>query len=364
MPWQVQHGRALEGRGDAGLGGEGGHGREHAVEAGGCAWGVLDERRGGLEGGAQEHLRGVEALKAVGAAQRRLDGDAKGEEVAARVEGQGLHLLRRHEGGGADDVAGLGHGLIAHRARDAEVEELHGAIAGDHHVARLEIAVEHGERVRAAQARQQLSQHLGGHARGEGPPRINHGGLLGGAREGVQGVAVDELHGDEVGVVVVGLEPIGDQPADVVVLQRRAGAHLAQKARARLFLEHPGQQLEGHGGAGLVVDGGEDGGHAALAELAAAGEAREGGFGGGARAHRSTPAPTMGMSTGAVPGVGFGALAPLRLETRGRIGRSSVAAWRKMRPLLSQKTVSNVEPLVQPRSALTGAMVSPRVMRP
>ena len=74
--------------------------------------------------------------------------DARGEEVAARVELAADDLLRRHVAQLAFELTGVGASLDLRRAGDAEVGELHRARPIDEHVAGRHVAMH--ERQRAA----------------------------------------------------------------------------------------------------------------------------------------------------------------------------------------------------------------------
>jgi hypothetical protein len=64
-------------------------------------------------------------------------------QVAAGIDPLAPGLLRRQVLRGSDHLSRLGHGGlgVAHRAGDAEVHDLDVAVAGHHHVARLDVAV-------------------------------------------------------------------------------------------------------------------------------------------------------------------------------------------------------------------------------
>jgi hypothetical protein len=96
---------------------------------------------------------------------------AEREEIRARVERLPAHLLGRHVAHGAHDGAGLCLG--AHpglrdvstsrdRARDAEVEQLDVAIAGDKHVLGFQVPVDNAALVRGGQPARDLYAVLDG----------------------------------------------------------------------------------------------------------------------------------------------------------------------------------------------------------
>ena len=90
------------------------------------------------------------------AGQHLVEHAAERPDVRPRVDVPARHLLRAHVAGGADDEADLGDrldGLLhvaLHRRRlgEAEVDELHLTPGREHHVRRLEIAVDHALGVR------------------------------------------------------------------------------------------------------------------------------------------------------------------------------------------------------------------------
>ena len=129
------------------------------------------------------------------AAERRLAGehleqhDAGRVEVAARVDAFAARLLGREILRGAHDGAGLGDGCgrLGDRARDPEVHDLDLAVAGDHDVARLDVAVHDPGAVRVLERGQDLA----------GDP---HGLVFGQRALGddvFEQSAVDVLHDDE-----------------------------------------------------------------------------------------------------------------------------------------------------------------------
>jgi hypothetical protein len=119
-------------------------------------------RRDVLEQDLREHRERLVAGEGRGAGQAAVQHAAEREDVAALVEcGLAAHLLGSHVARRPDDGAGVGQesGLVD-RARDAEVEHLDPLelAAKHHHVARLDIAMDHaalmsrGERVGDAMA--------------------------------------------------------------------------------------------------------------------------------------------------------------------------------------------------------------------
>jgi hypothetical protein len=96
-------------------------------------------------------LGGTRAKERRPAGEHLEEDGAKGEDVGAMIGGLAAGLFRREVGDGADDGAGrgLGDGIglaietgsVFVEPRQAEVENLHHAVAGDEDVLRLEIAM-------------------------------------------------------------------------------------------------------------------------------------------------------------------------------------------------------------------------------
>ncbi len=107
--------------------------------------------------------------------------------------GVALRLLGGQVRRGAEHGARLRRGLGAEHARDAEVHDLDRAVARDHDVAGLDVAVDHALCVRRRDRRRDLLRDLG---------RLNGGGLAAGRHELGEGAALDELHDDVLRVVV------------------------------------------------------------------------------------------------------------------------------------------------------------------
>ena len=92
-----------------------------------------DRRVGDERGPSGEHL--------VQDAPQRVD-------VRARVARLAARLLGRQAWRAADDEAAPRDGLRARRPRDTEVDDLYPVVAGEHHVARLHVAMHHAALVR------------------------------------------------------------------------------------------------------------------------------------------------------------------------------------------------------------------------
>ena len=173
------------------------------------------------------------------AVQRLVQRDAEAELIGARVERLAAELLGRHVRRRADERAGLGHGRrrrdgastalptsggsdrLLREPREPEVHDAHGAVAPDHDVLGLEVAVDDAGRVRRRQPAPGGDEHvqdLAPASRLRAQPRVD-------------GLAFDELHRD-VDAIVDGARVVdGD---DVRVRQARDRARLAQQARPAL----------------------------------------------------------------------------------------------------------------------------------
>ncbi len=100
--------------------------------------------------------------------ERRTDRQELVEQTAGRVEVRprvdllALRLLRREVLRGADDGRGLGHrhAGVTHGAGDAEVHDLDLAVARQHDVGRLDVAVDDAGSVRVLQGLEDADRHL------------------------------------------------------------------------------------------------------------------------------------------------------------------------------------------------------------
>ncbi len=217
----------------------------------------------------REQLDGVRALKWSSSGGHLVEHHAEGEDVGTRIHVPAAGLLGRHVVRRADDhtLARGGHRLRtgevrlvargAHQLGQAEVEDFDPlALVGDHHVARLQVAVDDplgmgaGDRVgdgdgqfkdapkRKARCRQQLVEGF--------PLDQLHGQKVDAVR------FVDRVQGDDVGMV---------QPGDGLGLAREPGQPIG--VRGHLL----GQHLQRHVAPQLGVLGAIDVPHAARTEL-------------------------------------------------------------------------------------------------
>jgi hypothetical protein len=154
------------------------------------------------------------------------------EQIAAVVDGQVLQLLRRHVRHCPDDSPiarqrGRARAVFAVVTRwggaelgDAEVEHLHAALAGQHDVGRLQVAVDDallvGRRKRVGQCDADLAHLVGREAAGAHPRR--------------QVFSLDQLHRDEA--EATGLLDRVDRH-DMGVVERGDGLGFPLEARER-----------------------------------------------------------------------------------------------------------------------------------
>ena len=190
------------------------------------------------------------------------------------VDPDALGLLGREVGGRAHDRAGLGQALLGvDGPGDAEVGDLHLALVGDQHVARLHVAVDHPVLVGVAERRSHVGPDVGGPLGRQRPGRLEDGG---------QGTAVDELHDDEVGAGV--LAPVEDRD-DVGVGEVGGGLGLPAEPLDEGAVDRQlgEQDLEGDRTVEQAIVGAVDLGHPApgdqMIELVALGEERGVSFG-------------------------------------------------------------------------------------
>ncbi len=101
------------------------------------------------------------------AGEERVSDNAQAVNIGAAVDLAPARLLRRHErrraNGGADD--GVGGVILVEQLGDAEVHEQGFAVAIDHDVAGLDVAVEHAQVVGIVQPLGHLADdrhHVGG----------------------------------------------------------------------------------------------------------------------------------------------------------------------------------------------------------
>ena len=219
-----------------------------------------------------QHVRHRLAVEGAPAGEHLVEHAAEGPDVRAAVDGLAARLLRAHVAGGAEQHARLRHrergrvrglGVLrpgervgVERLGQAEVEHLDAAVAVDHDVRGLQVAVHDALLVRGL-------ERLGDPEREAGRLlRLERAAL----QPGGERLAGRELHHEEALAVAL-LETV--DAGDARVGQRREHARLALEAREPLGVarEARGQQLERDVAAELRVLGAEDLAHAAGAEL-------------------------------------------------------------------------------------------------
>ena len=99
--------------------------------------------------------------------------DAERVDVAAGVDADALGLLGGEVGGRAHDRTGLGQALLGvDGPGDAEVGDLHLALVGDQHVARLHVAVDDPVLVGVAEGGGHVGADVGGPLGRQRPGRL------------------------------------------------------------------------------------------------------------------------------------------------------------------------------------------------
>ncbi len=152
--------------------------------------------------------------------------DAGRKHVAAPVDAAAGDLLGRHVRRRAHHGAGLGLfriGAVIGHARDAEVRELDSRLAVEHHVGRLDVAVDDARLVRELQRVEQLAHDA---------HRLLKLEALVGVEEVLELLALDELH-DDVGDVALLAEVV--HLDDVRMVQPRDRLRLAHEPHRILF---------------------------------------------------------------------------------------------------------------------------------
>ncbi|HEY8379440.1 MAG TPA: hypothetical protein VIK91_23270 [Nannocystis sp.] len=230
----------------------GGHPRRHADVA----------RRGADLAARDGEAELVGALAGEGelAEQGLVERGAEAELIGGGADGLAEELLRGHIRGRADDLASGPRG----GAGEAEIEHADAAVVADHGVARLEVAVDEAGLVRRREAAAGLN---------EGVEDLGPGALLA-AAPGLQGLAADELHGDE-DLVVVDPDLVDDGDVGVRDLRHRLRLVVEAQAAVAVGGALPAEDLERDLAIELGVVGGVDDAHLAGAEVRQDGEATD-----------------------------------------------------------------------------------------
>ena len=213
-----------------------------------------------------DHVRRVEGAAAGGGF---VEDAAEGENVGARVGLLAADLFGRHVRRGSGYDSGVGEERLGQRVglrlrtleqfREAEVDDLRVAVAVDHDVLGLEIAVDDPALVRLRDRFRDLRQRL---------EQLRQTRAVVDAR--AQRRAVDELHRDVRNSLVVNLRLIDRVDVDDVrMIERRSRARLLAKALQAVGIdgEAPRQDLDRDAAVQPLVDGGVHRAHPARADL-------------------------------------------------------------------------------------------------
>jgi hypothetical protein len=192
------------------------------------------ERRGRVGQHGQKGGRGAPGFERQSTGEHLVRDHAKGPHVRPSVDLRTLCLLRRHVGDRADDGAGfrhLHHGLrgVGNHLGEAEVENLYLAIARQHDVRGLQVAVDDAGMMRGGEAGCELQQDRGCLGYGHGAPLEPHPERL----------AFVERHRDEQLMVPVANLING---GDVRMVEGAGGLRFTKEARPRLRVLRDGRR--------------------------------------------------------------------------------------------------------------------------
>ena len=167
-----------------------------------------------------------------------------------------FQLFRGHVRGRAGADILITRRKIGREAGESEVGDADGAAPVNHHVVRLEVAVEHPFVVGGGQSHTKLPRNLDGLVLGKAPDLSNQSGQI---------LAVNVLHGEEV--LALNFPDVID-PADVGMRNLAGHADLIVEALepARMIGQIPRQKLQGHRLAEFQIVGSVDFAHAAFAQ--------------------------------------------------------------------------------------------------
>src|SRR5918996_169290 len=188
--------------------------------------------------------------------QHLVQDAAERVDVRTGVDCETLGLLGREVGGRAQHGCGLRERVPGRGAGDAEVHHLHLAIAGEHDVPGLDVAVHQPGLVCGGQSPGHRLDDLCG--------ALRHQGTLV-ADDVAERPALDVLHDDEMHVALVAGVVHAD---DVGVVQARCRLGLAAEAAHELVVVGVlrRQNLDGHGSVEHAIGALEHPGHAALSQ--------------------------------------------------------------------------------------------------
>ncbi|EAU69839.1 NTR [Stigmatella aurantiaca DW4/3-1] len=198
---------------------------------------------------AAQHPEVVRSREELLAREQLVEQQPQQEEIRALVHRDAAHLLRGQVAHLALDHPRLGAALDIGRLGDAEVRELHFARDGDHHVGRVDVAVDD---VEGPPHRIQLVMGIGepfGHLLDDEDPlpqAHGHGHAGRGALERAEVLSIHEFHHHVV--LAAHLAEI-KHLQDIGVLQRNGELGLAQEQLHELAILRQGRQhaLDGHG---------------------------------------------------------------------------------------------------------------------
>jgi len=189
------------------------------------------------------------------------------KEVAAAIDLFPPDLLRGHIGGGAHDPTGVrvaahrcvraavGGRAPVHGLGEAEVDHLDVPGGGQHHVLRLEVAVDDALGVGLGEALHDLDRQLERPVGGERSP----------GEGGGEGLAAHQLHRDEGRPF--GLVDLVDDGEGGMGERSRGAGLLPEPAREVRIRHRVGEDLEGHLAPEACVPGAVDDAHAPPAQL-------------------------------------------------------------------------------------------------
>ena len=211
-----------------------------------------------LEPDLVHHRLAARPRRTASAGDHLVEHDAEREDVAAGVELVAEDLLRATCSRRADAGAGLGEVAEALVARDAEVHQLHAALARHHDVGRLDVAVDDAAVVHVVERARDLHRDDGGDVDGQAAALLE---------QVVEVDALHVLHDDEQRAAL--LVEVVDVD-DVLVLQRRQAPRLALEAGRRTcssIADRGLERLDRDRAAERVLDGPVDDRHAAGGDL-------------------------------------------------------------------------------------------------